>query len=1079
MVEVSIARLPVTNPELFGRDAELAWLDACWEERVHVASIVAWGGVGKSALVNAWLARVRDDGWRGARRVYGWSFYSQGTDRLSSSDEFIDAALRWFGDTDPTQGSPWDKGERLARLVRRERTLLVLDGVEPLQWGPGVQQGRFKDPALEVLVKELAGWNEGLCLVTSRIGLTNLEGLRGKKVQARNLEHLSAAAGAELLKARGATGLEEELRAAADEYHGHSFSLTLLGSYIRKAHKGDIRNRELIPPLEGKPARRIMATYERWFKRTPELNILRMLGLFERPAREDEIAVLRAKPTIVGLTDRLKSLSASAWNEAVTTLRDVGLLAAGGDAHGEDRLDAHPLIREYFGEQLKREQPGVWQEGHRRLYKHLEKMAPQYPDTIEQMAPLYEAVAHGCMAGRHTEVLDAVYRERIQRRSLFFNVRTLGAFGAHLAVLSSFFDAPWFKISGNIREQGDRAHIFAEAGYSLRALGRIHEATEGPMAMALEIRRSSKDWHNAAIASGNLSDAHLKLGNIDTATRYAEESLSFARRSGAEHQIIGKTVMLARVLHHAGNMSRAESLFNAAEEFFLREVDLIPGHLISFEGFAYCDLLLDQGKCGTANRRAVQALSISQAHSAILLDVALSRLVIARSAMLNAATNERREIAEHLNACTTALRQAGRQDYLPLVLLARADFHVICKEHVLARRDLDEALAISERCGMRLYEADAHLGYARIGIAEGDTTAARKHLEKARVLIDQTGYHRRDEELARLQSDQEKLPPTREHAPIVVSIPAEFKVTTTPPTAMPSDHATPQKPVDLGIVVALQEEFRELLDMRGNDYTPHEDEVLTSYRFERGPYRIVAAFVGDMGEAQATRVTERIIALHQPESLVVVGIAAGVHDDLRAGDVYVPPQAVQYMQDAKASPKKRKPSEFTLVPGAPAHRADHALLDAVRNFEFKHPDLYRRFRADCAADLQALVTDAATRDRLFDENLMRREVTLLADGHVATGPVVGAATAFSAWIRTHDRNVKALEMESAAVLLAAQTRGTPKRAIAIRGISDYGDKRKKTLDQIGGGALRKYAMRNAVRLLWALLDAGALPRNPR
>src|SRR5690242_13037152 len=127
--EVSVARLPATTGrELFGRDAELEWLDACWQDGVHVASVVAWGGVGKTALVNRWLAGTRDKGWDGAQRVYGWSFYSQGTDRLGSSDEFIDAALRWFGDPDSTHGSPWDKGERLARLVRKERTLLILDG---------------------------------------------------------------------------------------------------------------------------------------------------------------------------------------------------------------------------------------------------------------------------------------------------------------------------------------------------------------------------------------------------------------------------------------------------------------------------------------------------------------------------------------------------------------------------------------------------------------------------------------------------------------------------------------------------------------------------------------------------------------------------------------------------------------------------------------------------------------------------------------------------------------------------------------------------------------------------------------
>jgi len=63
--EVSMSRLVMGS-----RASELAWLDRCWAEGVHVATIVAWGGVGKSALVNAWLAQMRDAGWRGWRSVW-------------------------------------------------------------------------------------------------------------------------------------------------------------------------------------------------------------------------------------------------------------------------------------------------------------------------------------------------------------------------------------------------------------------------------------------------------------------------------------------------------------------------------------------------------------------------------------------------------------------------------------------------------------------------------------------------------------------------------------------------------------------------------------------------------------------------------------------------------------------------------------------------------------------------------------------------------------------------------------------------------------------------------------------------
>ena len=69
---------------------------------------------------------MRWDNYRGAEKVYAWSFYSQGTsERVTSADLFINQTLEWFGDADPKQGSPWDKGKRLARLINDHKTLLT------------------------------------------------------------------------------------------------------------------------------------------------------------------------------------------------------------------------------------------------------------------------------------------------------------------------------------------------------------------------------------------------------------------------------------------------------------------------------------------------------------------------------------------------------------------------------------------------------------------------------------------------------------------------------------------------------------------------------------------------------------------------------------------------------------------------------------------------------------------------------------------------------------------------------------------------------------------------------------------
>jgi hypothetical protein len=93
--KISIARLPVTGSDLFGREEDIAFLDRAWANQdVNVVTIVAWAGVGKSTLVNHWLRRMAAEQYRSAQLVFGWSFYRQGTSGGSSSaDEFLDAAL--------------------------------------------------------------------------------------------------------------------------------------------------------------------------------------------------------------------------------------------------------------------------------------------------------------------------------------------------------------------------------------------------------------------------------------------------------------------------------------------------------------------------------------------------------------------------------------------------------------------------------------------------------------------------------------------------------------------------------------------------------------------------------------------------------------------------------------------------------------------------------------------------------------------------------------------------------------------------------------------------------------------------
>ena len=445
--KTSVARLPITGSDVFGREEDLAFLDDAWANKdVNVVTIVAWAGVGKSTLVNHWLRRMAADRYRSAQLVFGWSFYRQGTSGdTSSADEFLYAALSWFGDPDPRLGTAWEKGERLAKLVAHRRTLLVLDGLEPLQNPPGHQEGRLREPSLQALLRELAAFNTGLCLITTRIPVADIADHERTSALRRELEQLSSDAGAKLLRALGVEGHEEELRSASDEFSGHCLALTLLGSYLSDAYSGDIRFRREVSEClahdvrQGAHARKVMESYQTWFGESPELSVLRLLGLFDRPADEKALGAVLKSPAIPGLTESLTDLSPTEWRTILAKLRRARLLA-GEDPHNPGYLDTHPLIREYFGEQLRSQRTEAWKECNRRLYTHYLEIAPQLPDSFRDMEPLFLAVICGCNAGLFRAALHDVYIPRIQRGNASFAANVLGTRGALLSVLVHFFE---------------------------------------------------------------------------------------------------------------------------------------------------------------------------------------------------------------------------------------------------------------------------------------------------------------------------------------------------------------------------------------------------------------------------------------------------------------------------------------------------------------------------------------------------------------------------------------------------------------------------------------------------------------
>jgi serine/threonine protein kinase/tetratricopeptide (TPR) repeat protein len=569
--KISVARLPVTGSDLFGRDEDLAFLDDAWANNdANIVTIVAWAGVGKSTLVNHWLRRMAADHYRSAELIFGWSFYRQGTSGdTSSADEFLDAALTWFGDPDPRIGTGWEKGERLATLIANRRTLLVLDGLEPLQNPPGSQEGRVREPALQALLRELAVFNTGLCVITTRVPVADIADHERTSTLRRDLDQLSSEAGAKLLQALGVKGNEVDLQTASEEFNGHCLALTLLGSYLTDAYNGDIRCRNEVSGRladdirQGVHARKVMQSYQAWFGEGPELSMLRMLGLFDRPIEEEAVGALLKPPAIPGLSEPLTDLSPIELRSILSRLRRARLLA-GEDPHHPEQLDVHPLVREYFGDQLRSQRTEAWNECNRRLFHYYQKLAPQLPNSFREMEPLLSAVICGCNAELYREALHQVYIPRIQRGDACFAGNVLGARGALLLALAHFFEYERWGSRVKMGAEGhsltpeDQLFVLMQAALYLTAL-RGHASLEAHSCYerAESLCRSLNHPRLLYVALIGQWRHSLMADRLTATMEIAKRVYSLAQEQDDSAVMLGAYRALAGTLFYLGNFESA------------------------------------------------------------------------------------------------------------------------------------------------------------------------------------------------------------------------------------------------------------------------------------------------------------------------------------------------------------------------------------------------------------------------------------------------------------------------------------------------------------------------------------------
>ena len=811
-------RLPNPPEHFVGRARELAELDQAWQSGAcqpsaapsqpctpqRVVAFVAGGGFGKTALVRQWLELQIQQGWHGQPPdgLFWWDF-----GKNANVDNFMLEAIAYFSGQTPQPGEYKTDSEKLTALrkaINQRRFMLVLDGLEPAQRSErGEDFGKAQNPLTAMLLKELAngGFGPGLALITSRLHVADLTGHPAYAEIPLEQRPLDAASARSLLTDNGVTQASDgELDEIVKSFGAHPLALKTLALLLKNHNQGRaagwqdfVRDDHLLTPTSGHESEKQLWRVLGWYDGNlppDELRLIQVLAHFREPVDEAWAKALFVAPNGLepekleavqeqthtqaficwlleqrGKSCTVKPVTAqppqfqpwtiAALHEAIDHLKNLRLV----ELNKVGRYAMHPVVSEHFRATTAQSQPI-----HAALYRlYTETIQPKpQPDTLEDMQPLYEAVYHGCRAGRWQQAYDEVFIERIRRGNEAYSIRKLGAFTADLDAVRQFFDRPWQQVNPRLRP-AHQAMMYAVAAFDLRALGRLAEALL-PMQTALEMDIKQQDWKNAAVDTGNISEWALTLGQIDTAVEAAKQSVDYADRSGDAGQRFIRRTTLADALHQQGEAARALALFRETETMQQKMQPQYP-LLYSLRGFQYVDLRLAEAeqaawavflqtpqpatprpplsqRLAETQRRVEQTLAWAESNKLSLLTIALDHLSLGRIALYRRLLDNQPDAAaqRELDSAVDGLRKAGQMDDLPRGLLTRAWLHSLEQRPKEAQADLDEAWAIAEAGGMKLHQADIQLTRARL-------FRDRAALAQARQLIEATGYARRRPEL--------------------------------------------------------------------------------------------------------------------------------------------------------------------------------------------------------------------------------------------------------------------------------------------------------------------------------------------
>jgi tetratricopeptide (TPR) repeat protein len=717
-----------TPPEenFVGREEELDTITEWYKsDKVRIGALIGWGGVGKSALVRKWYDsleanKIRPDG------IFWWGFYHN-----AYLERFLDALLRYVseGQVEPWEiKGTWEKVERIKENISRGAYLIILDGLEQMQEGKsGDEFGKMAHRECMELLHYLADVpkSEGLCLITTRYRLKDLEDWENRGYENRSLVDLSNEDAILMLKKRGVNGSDDDMTEVINRYKGHALSLISVAGYLNRYYSGDIKHAPKVEFVLGdkerfKDVNKLLGRYAEKMSEAERV-FLNIFSLFRQEVTErDFVGVFREKIEGTGFNDVLINMSNLDFRDLVDGLVDWRLISRD---EKKKLYTTHPLIKGYFESDFDKNNKKLW--CHKRIYQYFGEYAPERADTIEQMQPLFEQVYHGCAAGLYDEVLNNVYWEKIYRKEEHFIKYNLGAWEIDLSLVKTFFPEDDFLQMPFVSEKSNQSWLLAMAGLALLNTGRPKEAEE-PFLTGVKMDIEAKNWENASVGYQNLADLQFRTGELQSGLESAKKALEISGKAKSGFGIWASKAWLGWILFLLGKTEKAEKNFRQADKFNIK-IDSYGNRLYGLWGVFYADFFTSMGRIDKAFELTIQNLEICRRN---FWPGEISRCYrcLGTIERIRGIYNEAEMYFQ--NALEIA-RKVGMPELEIETLLERGRLNLDMGKYEDAIRDAKQVLQICERTGFRFYEPGEDVVLGRAYLSQNDYEEAEKFAKSA------------------------------------------------------------------------------------------------------------------------------------------------------------------------------------------------------------------------------------------------------------------------------------------------------------------------------------------------------------